>query len=213
MNRSGCAPGDDATTSVPQSPPQAPFLADYHPPLTEGAERAGARRKSSSTQGEGYGGFHLEEACLGCRPGQERPPVVHAWTSLLGVCLDLRASTGDRTRDLPLTEGTRYRLRYQGEVSGRTLVYLQDLFSQVSRMKQPRLAPEVPPCERHSVPTLTGLALRGERGSASCWRYQPRRGPIRNPLRAKVLPPHSDCLRPVDPKHGGQPGREPGVSR
>lgn len=54
MNRSGCAPGDDATTSVPQSPPQAPFLADYHPPLTEGAERAGARRKSSSTQGEGY---------------------------------------------------------------------------------------------------------------------------------------------------------------
>lgn len=80
-------------------------------------------------------------------------------------------------------------------------------------MKQPRLAPEVPPCERHSIPTLTGLALRGERGSASCWRYQPRRGPIWNPLRTEVLPPHSDCLRPVDPKHGGQPGREPGASR
>lgn len=31
--------------------------------------------------------------------------------------LDLRASTGDRTRDLPLTEGTRYRLRHQGKAT------------------------------------------------------------------------------------------------
>lgn len=80
-------------------------------------------------------------------------------------------------------------------------------------MKQPRLALSAAPRERRSVVHLIGLTLVDERGSTSCWRYQPRRSPIRNPLRVEVLPPHSDCLEPVGSRHGGQPGREPGASR
>lgn len=48
----------------------------------------------------------------GATPTRCQPPDVTPMPDL-----DLRASTGDRTRDLPLTEGTRYRLRHQGRAA------------------------------------------------------------------------------------------------